>query len=613
MKQSPAEYYRSKTEEMTVSLNRRKAKNKYFVTAEILLFLAFAASVTALIADWCVEAKPCVYAFSSVAALSFVIVKRIDRRNQEEAERIAARLAVCRRETEYLDGKFSAFDSGERYVDPNHPYTFDMDVFGTESLYQRMCRAVTQGGADRLAKTLSEAALGNADATPSANYTDGIKRRREAIDELAPMADWRTDFLAFGHNGKIDTQAVQKSVDALLAEDLPHGFANGRTLLLVFAGMTVFVVLLLLSVFTSMSGNIPALWLVGQLWVSIAVSAKALKKASRALEGVDRRMTAYMNLIHHVTSASSRFESNTVKAVAATLAGAEEELKGMKNILNAIDRRGNILGLVIFNALAFSDVLLVRRCVRWTERIRGLMNSWIDAVSDIDALVSMATFRFNEPETVEPEIKDSQKLIFCAKSLRHPFLGRRAVGNDFTIDDLEYHIITGANMAGKSTFLRSVGTNYILAMAGLPVFAESMKVSAFALFSSMRTSDNLSGGISYFNAELLRLERLLDFVRHRRRTLIILDEILKGTNSLDKLNGSKMFLQAIAKMPVSGLIATHDLELSRLAEENPQRFHTYCFEIQLADDITYSYKITPGVARNQNATYLLRRMLAGRT
>ena len=148
-------------------------------------------------------------------------------------------------------------------------------------------------------------------------------------------------------------------------------------------------------------------------------------------------------------------------------------------------------------------------------------------------------------------------------------------------------------------------------MNGMPVFASRLRVSLFSLFSSMRTSDDLSHGISYFNAELLRLRQLIDHCRSHRRTLIILDEILKGTNSLDKLNGSRMFLEAISRLPVTGVIATHDLELSRLADEHPARFANWCFEIRLADEITYTYKITPGVARNQNATHLLRRIIEG--
>ena len=166
--------------------------------------------------------------------------------------------------------------------------------------------------------------------------------------------------------------------------------------------------------------------------------------------------------------------------------------------------------------------------------------------------------------------------------------------------------ITGANMAGKSTFLRALGINYILAMNGMPVFATSLRVSAYSLFSSMRTTDDLAHGISYFNAELLRLKQLLTACQHNSQTLIILDEILKGTNSADKLNGSRLFLQAVSALPVTGVIATHDLELSKMEGE---RFHNYCFEIALGAKVSYSYKVTPGVAHNQNATFLLKEIL----
>ena len=146
-------------------------------------------------------------------------------------------------------------------------------------------------------------------------------------------------------------------------------------------------------------------------------------------------------------------------------------------------------------------------------------------------------------------------------------------------------------------------------MCGMPVFAKRLRVSTFSLFSSMRTSDDLAHGISYFNAELLRLKYLIATCRENSHTLIILDEILKGTNSADKLSGSRMFLEYISQLPVTGIIATHDLELSKMSDEHPSRFHNYCFEIELTDNVKYSYKITSGVARNQNATYLLKGIL----
>ena len=149
----------------------------------------------------------------------------------------------------------------------------------------------------------------------------------------------------------------------------------------------------------------------------------------------------------------------------------------------------------------------------------------------------------------------------------------------------------------------------MLACCGMPVFADKLCISLFSLFSSMRTTDDLAHGISYFNAELLRLQQLIETCRQNRHTLIILDEILKGTNSLDKVNGSRLFLQSVSALPITGIIATHDLELSKMEQEHPDRFHNYCFEIQLSAEITYTYRLSEGVARNQNATYLLKNIL----
>ena len=281
-----------------------------------------------------------------------------------------------------------------------------------------------------------------------------------------------------------------------------------------------------------------------------------------------------------------------------------------------------------------SDFFLVRSFLKWKNTYMMKMEEWMHIISEMDAMVSMANFRYNHPEAEEAEFVSgkqeagsenkfsentgigSPEIVFEGKNLYHPFLGTKAVKNDFTIKDDNYYIITGANMAGKSTFLRSLGVNYILAMAGMPVFADQLKISRFRLFSSMRTTDDLTHGISYFNAELIRLEELLKFCKESAednkeplRTLIILDEILKGTNSLDKLNGSRKFLEAIAKQPVSGIIATHDLELSKMENDASGKFHNYCFEIDLGTDVTYTYKIQKGVARNQNATFLLNKIL----
>lgn len=619
------EYYTDKMTGLDEVLQSRKAKVKYIITAEILLFVVAVAVAVVYLCGY-VSVAVFIPAFC-IALASFVGVKVFDRQNSVAIDGMEARIDVYRQNIRYMEGDFSRFDDGKRYENPFHQYSFDMDVFGKGSLYNRLCRIVTTGGADRLAGILDSAACRTAAADrfvasqdkPSLRCVTSvpalpleIDRRQKAISELAEVEEWRTDFLSAAYKGNIDTGAILKALHEAKEAGIPEAALSRKGLTMVASSIAIFVVLLIFTVFTPLPADFVCLWTVAQLAVSIGASAKAIKMISKSVEKISVSTKRFVSLLHIITEAQFREEDN--KLVASVFKGnngaeALNSLKELKAILDALDRRANVLGLVIFNALGYSDFFLVRRYLRWQRDNVASFERWVDAVSLMDAMVSMATMRCNEPQAVMPVVTDSEEVVFEAKGLYHPFLGEKAVKNDFTIQDSNYYIVTGANMAGKSTFLRSIGVNYILAMCGMPVFAESLRVSVFNLFSSMRTSDDLTHGISYFNAELLRLRQLLDNVRQASHTLIILDEILKGTNSLDKLNGSRMFLEAIAKLPVSGIIATHDLELSKMADEYPARFHNFCFEIKLSDAITYTYKISPGVARNQNATYLLKGIL----
>ncbi|NLX81307.1 MAG: DNA mismatch repair protein MutS, partial [Proteiniphilum sp.] len=239
------------------------------------------------------------------------------------------------------------------------------------------------------------------------------------------------------------------------------------------------------------------------------------------------------------------------------------------------------------------------------------VEGWISCIADIDALVSFGTYAFNNPDNVLAEVLDDDaENVIEAIDFYHPFLSHTAaVANSFTLKKGNTAIVTGANMAGKSTFLRTVGVTYVLANNGVPVCAEFFKFTPITLFSSMRTTDDLSKDISYFNAELIRLEQLIEHVKSNDFTLIILDEILKGTNSIDKLKGSIMFLEEISKYNISAVVATHDLELAKLEEKENSTYINYCFEIELSEEIKYSYKIENGVAKNLNASFLLSNIL----
>lgn len=602
-----AAYYAEEENKATAEISRLKKKNRIYITLELTTFCL---AITAMI-FFCLENFNLTYATAAIILLAaYILTRTQDVRNSNKIDEAMRIRTVYRKEGEYMHGDFSGFDDGSRYLDPQHAFTFDLDMFGHDSLFNRIDRTVTTGGSNVLASLLSSLLTSRKD----------VERRRLAICELSADEKWLAHFKAKGnhatkgseqYNGKIDSDAILKAVEEVKGMDIAPKAGHTSALVAAWAAITGFAAMIILSLTGLVPGTVAVLWGVVQMFAVIGLNSKSLHKISRAAEKLHAHLHAYGELLKYIDA--TEYKAEELKSLKEGLDtggnGALKSFAALSEILKSLDRRGNFLGLVLFNMFALSDYFLVRRFLKWQSLYMDRFAEWISCVSRFDAFVSLATFRYNEPAATDADVVDADAVVYEGKGLYHPFLGDKAVRNDFTIADGNYYIITGANMAGKSTFLRSIGVNYVLAMNGMPVFADSLRVSPFNLFSSMRTTDDLSRGISYFNAELLRLRQLIESCRRASHTLIILDEILKGTNSLDKLNGSRLFLQSVAKLPVTGIIATHDLELSKMEDECPERFHNWCFEIELADNITYTYKVTRGVARNQNATFLLKNIL----
>ena len=592
-----------------------KRKNTGFITGELL---AFGGILAFLICYFALDGDTQNYLMGAALCLiAYLGIRRLDDKNKEKIEHLSALLKVYQDEIKAWEGDFSPFETGDCYQNPQHPYSFDLDVFGKSSLFNRICRTITSGGSEALARNLTR-------ETPLT--MEDIKRRRDLQKELAGEGEnWRMEFLALGEknrsqtadgkmvNGKmkkIDSAAVVDAMQKVSKMEVSAWFGSPVSLVIGWLLIIGVIGSVILSICDMVSVNFALWWVMAQYMVVFFVCKQTLDKIDSNGGKLRHQLIAYAQILQLINRRN--FHSESGKEMQNSLADALPSFAQLEKILKGYDRRGNFLGLFFTDAFMLSDFFLVRSFLKWKNTYMVKMEKWMHIISEMDAMVSMADFRYNHPEAEEAEfVSGSPEIVFDGKNLYHPFLGAKAVKNDFTIKDDNYYIITGANMAGKSTFLRSLGVNYILAMAGMPVFADQLKISRFRLFSSMRTTDDLTHGISYFNAELIRLEELLKFCRESAefRTLIILDEILKGTNSLDKLNGSRKFLEAISKQPVSGIIATHDLELSKMENDASGKFHNYCFEIDLGTDVTYTYKIQKGVARNQNATFLLNKIL----
>ena len=592
--------YQHKAEETSTMLVSLRSRSRFFILTEIGSFLVAIGFVVlyTLLADaaWTL--------LCAVAALCFYLyIRRRDVLNDRKIKHGEALLGVYQNEIDYQHGNFSGFEAGEQYVCPQHSYTFDMDVFGVGSLFQRMNRTISTGGSDQLAACLSTE-WGHAKRE---ELVGQIRMRMAAIDELGQDESFLSTFKSLGVKERINTAEVLKALMAIHQQSFPKIFHNPLLRYFCYADLLGFYVSIVLSVMGLAPSLLPLWWGMFNFMFSFLCGHKHMRVISELIAKVHTEVGGYLQVLKLINK--TEFKSAELQALKAQLSGAEASFEQLELILQKIDNRSNEVGVFIFNSFALIDLTIVRLFLRWQHTYEQRTKEWIDGLNLFDALVSMGNYRLNEDRAVKAEISEENKVVYEAKGLYHPFLGEKAVANDFTIHDHEYYIVTGANMAGKSTFLRSLGINYLLAMNGLPVFADELKVSVFHLFTSMRTTDDLTHGISYFNAELLRLKKLLGSLHDDVPSLIILDEILKGTNSLDKLNGSRLFLQYIAERNVTGVIATHDLELSKMENEYVGRFHNYCFEIELGEDITYSYKITKGVARNQNATYLLKGIL----
>lgn len=639
------ESYQQSVDKYAAEVTALKRKNNGFITSELL---SFGAMATCLVCYFALDGNATPWLGAAILSLvAYFLVRHFDDKNKQEIEHKTALMQVCQDEVKAMEGDFSSYESGDTYQNPHHAYAFDLDIFGKDSLFNRICHTITTGGSDVLAENLSR-------ETPLS--IDEIESRRELQQDLAESAhQWRLEFFALGEYGKINSSAVVEAMAKVSQMSLPTWFGSSLALLvgwLFIIGICASVVLAILG---KVSVDVPLWWVMVQFMVVFAVCKSSLDKIDSNGGKLRHQLMAYSQVLRLISQRT--FSSKLGKEMQGKLAEALPSFSQLEKILNGYDRRGNFLGLFFTDSFLLSDFFLVRKFLKWKSNYMAKMEDWVDVVSEMDAMVSMADERYNHPEAtdaklVEADAKDGQsassssesmatspKVVFEAKNLYHPFLGAKAVKNDFCIDDGNYYIVTGANMAGKSTFLRSLGVNYILAMAGMPVFADTLRISRFRLFSSMRTSDDLTHGISYFNAELLRLEQLMRFCKggsqdgqaslasqgepasqgDSLRTLIILDEILKGTNSVDKLNGSRLFLESIAQLPVSGVVATHDLELSKMEQTHDLsslkddslhgRFHNYCFEIDLGLDVTYTYKIQRGVAKNQNATFLLKKLI----
>jgi DNA mismatch repair ATPase MutS len=291
-------------------------------------------------------------------------------------------------------------------------------------------------------------------------------------------------------------------------------------------------------------------------------------------------------------------------------ATSSQSIKKLKKILDLLDVRLNPLAFIPLNTFLFWDLQQIFTLEKWKRANKENIGDWFAALAEMECLSSIANLHFNHPESSFPALSDKQG-VFIADTMGHPLIPKeKLVCNSFSTEGLnQMNLITGSNMAGKSTFLRSVGVNIVLAMMGSPVFAKSLTLSPMKVLSSMRVSDNLEESTSTFYAELKKLKEIIEAVYAKKKIFLLLDEILRGTNSADRHTGSKALIKQLVQHNAAGLIATHDLELAKLAEEFPGNIHNYHFDVQVTnDELFFDYKLNRGVCQSMNASILMKKI-----
>lgn len=528
----------------------------------------------------------------------FILVK-IHNRFFIRKEWLETQARIIQEELQALSGDYSSFEDGKEYVNPEHPYSFDLDIFGRRSLFQSINRTCTFFGKNRLAKWLQN----------HLHEKTSIEKRQEMVREISEHTLFREQFRMAGlvHHGQSSDGEKIQAWSQSPAQYLHAGWVKAF-----IWGVPVINSLLLI---TSLAGWTSFSWLGLSFGIFLVLSFGIIKRATYIQETYGKQLKSlngYARLIALAKAENWKSAGMQELMERFNLNGQSpiQALQQLSKELDRLDLRNNQFLYVLLEGSIFFQLQEIVRIERWKVRYGQHISEWLETVGELDALCSLGTFAYNHPQYTYPELTE-KPFCFLATQMGHPLMpASQCVKNDATIPSRPFFlIITGANMAGKSTYLRTIGVNYLLACIGAPVCCERLKLYPNQLITSLRTSDSLSDNESYFFAELKRLKRIIDLLNQGQQLFIILDEILKGTNSMDKQKGSFDLIRQFMQLKANGIIATHDLLLGSLIKQFPEEIRNYCFEADIKEnELTFSYKLREGVAQNMNACFLMKKM-----
>ena len=540
-----------------------------------------------------------------VFVLFFVVVVLfmglVWRQSKLEARRAALEdfLAVNCNELAIVQGKPNRYPNGDVFKHGKHPYSGDLDIFGTSSLFELVNRCATPQANRLLADWLS---------APADRIT--IEKRQQAVREMVGDIGWCQQFQTklFFNLGKPDDFKQQ------FARFLAGGvdtFGNALLRMYVSAVPWLMALLVGLAIFFPAFSSIVVFLAMAHLLAAVGFGGRISRVAGQ-VGRAGQLLGAFARSVEQIES--RKWENPLSKTLAASLY-AEENTKTISvvfrelaTLIDRLDYRLNMLIGAVLNMVALWDFRQVLAILDWRKQYGSGILVAFDVVAEFEVLVSLSTLHRNHPVWVFPEVVESARPFVMASGMSHPLIPEHlAIANDYHMEDHRLALITGSNMAGKSTFLRTVGINAVLAFCGAPICGRQMRLSVFRLVTYMRIADSLNESTSTFKAELDRIQVVLQTVEAQRDTFFLIDEMLRGTNSVDKYLGSKAIIKQLIAYGGVGMVATHDLQLAKLAEEYLAILANYHFDIQVeGGEMRFDYKLKPGECTVFNASMLLK-------
>lgn len=586
--------YQSRVDKFKLKLEELKKKKSRIA---LVRFLIVVATIVCTNLVWHTSI-PVIIIVIVAGIAAFLYAVSVDLSNSQNIVNTEHLLQLCLDELDVIANNYTHRPDGKQYETPHHSYAQDLDIFGPSSLYQYVNRCTSEQGSKLLASQLL-----------SPQTPGHITLQQEASKELSTKPDWCHQFLTYGITTPVTVGTEHKIMDWLSTKQVNFTQSYWKWIINIYTLITLSTIALVsLEVISFSVFSALALFF-------ILISFSFIKKIHPTyvlLSRIVKEVTTLYNQLNWLEKES--FTSSHLKDLQASVRNEEQnaakEILSLKGILHRFDTRLNIYLYPFLNGFFLWDIRQMVSLNGWRKRNDPKVELWFKALASAEVSISIAALVRNNPEWCSPVIAQDH-FVFEAKELGHPLIpaGKR-IDNSFDLEGIaQIGLITGSNMGGKSTFLRSIGINTILALAGAPVCAKRFKISHVYLMSSMRIADNLAESTSTFYAELKKLQTIIEAVNAKRKVFILLDEILRGTNSLDRHTGSKALIKQLIQQQAVAVIATHDVELAQLASTYPDAIHNYHFDVQVAnDELYFDYKLKDGICKSLNASILMKKI-----